>query len=316
LFGLAGASASALAPLIAKNMLGGNASIYGILLGSSGVGAVCGALAVGWISHRLSNEAISRWTALIGGCALILVGLSRSVPLTCVGLFVAGAANIVTVASFNISVQLAAPRWVTARSLSLFSSALTGGIAIGSVVWGVVASTWAVDVALLASAAALCLTPLLAFLFPLPHSVPTGAEAVELNHELEVAMALTMRSGPIVIEVDYRVAADLARQFYDAMRKVQRSRMRNGAFNWSLSRDIGDPDLWTERYQFPTWSDYLRTRERFTQSDLDAQSAADFFIAADSPKRVRRRLERPFGSVRWRADSPDPRQGTIGYLGP
>ena len=32
--------------------------------------------------------------------------------------------------------------------------------------------------------------------------------------------------------------------------------------------------------------------------------------------RVRRRLERPFGSVRWRADSPDPRQDTIGYLGP
>ena len=315
-FGLAGASASALAPLIAKNMLGGNASIYGLLLGSSGVGAVTGALAVGWISHRMSNERVCRVTALVGGAALLLVGLSRSVPLTCVGLLIAGAANIITIASFNIAVQLAAPRWVTARSLSLFSSALTGGIAIGSVLWGVVASRWAVEVAVLASAAALCSTPLLALLFPLPHSVLTGAEAVELNHEPEVAMALTMRSGPVVIEVDYRIGADLARPFYDAMRKVQRSRMRNGAFNWSLSRDIADPDLWTERYQFPTWSDYLRSRERFTQADLDAQAIADSFITPSVLKRVRRRLERPFGSVRWRADSPDPQQGTIGYLGP
>ena len=316
MFGLAGASSAALAPLIAKTMLGGNASTYGILLGSSGVGAVMGALAVGWISERMSNEAASRLMALIGGVALVVVGLSRSVPLTCAGLFVAGAASIVTIAMFNISVQLAAPRWVTARALSLFSSALTGGIAIGSVFWGIVANHWAVDVAVMASGIALCLTPLLAFVFPLPLTVLSGVESVEIVHEPEVAMALTMRSGPVVIEVDYRVGADLARPFYDAMRKVQRSRLRNGGFNWSLSRDIGDPELWTERYQFPTWSDYLRTRERFTQADLEAQASADAFITEDIPKRVRRRLERPFGSVRWRADSPDPQQGTIGYLGP
>ncbi len=315
-FGFAGAAAAALGPLIAKNMLGGNASVYGIMLGSSGVGAVTGALAVGWISQRLSNEAVSRVTALIAGGAVLVVGLSHSVPLTCMGLFVAGAANIITIASFNIAVQLAAPRWVTARSLSLFSSALTGGIALGSVLWGVVASNWAVDDAVIASGVALCATPLLVFLFPLPQSLRGGAEAIELSHEPEVAMALTMRSGPVVIEVDYRVAADLARPFYDAMRKVQRSRMRNGAFNWSLSRDIADVDLWTERYQFPTWSDYLRTRERFTQADLDAQGAADAFIKAGAFKQVRRRLERPFGSVRWRADSPDPAHSAINYLGP
>jgi MFS family permease len=316
LFGLAGASSAALAPLIAKDMLGGDAGVYGILLGSSGVGAVGGALAVGWISERWSNEAACRLMALIGGLALIVIGLSRSVPLTCAGLFVAGAASITTIAMFNISVQLAAPRWVAARALSLFSSALTGGIAIGSILWGQVAGHWTVDVAVLASGIALGATPLLAFIVPLPRTLLTGVEAIEITHEPEVKMALTMRSGPIVIELDYRVEADSARPFYDAMLKVQRSRLRNGGFNWSLSRDIRDPALWTERYQCPTWSDYLRSRERFTQADQDAQSAADFFMAEGVVKQVRRRLERPFGSVRWRADSPDPRQGTIGYLGP
>jgi hypothetical protein len=205
---------------------------------------------------------------------------------------------------------------VAARALSLFSSSLTGGIALGSILWGLVAGHWSVDVAVTASGIALAVTPLLVFLFPLPRTVLTGMEAIQIAQEPEVAMALTMRSGPIVIELDYRVEADLARSFYDAMLKVQRSRLRNGGFNWSLSRDIADPGLWTERYQSPTWGDYLRIRERFTQADQEAQAAADLFMAGGAVKQVRRRLERPFGSVRWRADSPDPRQGTIGYLGP
>lgn len=316
LFGLAGASASALGPLIAKELLSGNASTYGILLGSTGVGAVVGALMVSRIRERLSNEAAARLLALASGLALVLVGFSRSVPLTCVGLFLAGAANILTIALFNISVQLSAPRWVTARALSLFSSALTGGIAIGAVLWGMVANAWSVEIAIVASGAALFGTPLLSLLFPLPESGVSAVEAVAIDHEPEVAMDLTLRSGPVVIEVDYRVHPEQARSYYDAMLKVQRTRLRNGGFNWSISRDIADLSLWTERYQFPTWGDYLRMRDRFTQADLDAQSAVEAFTIEGEPKRVRRRLERPFGSVRWRADTPDPREETVGYLGP
>ena len=47
-----------------------------------------------------------------------------------------------------------------------------------------------------------------------------------------------------------------------------------------------------------------------------AQQVARAFDRKAGEVRVRRRLERPFGSVRWRADTPDPRQDTIGYLGP
>ncbi|WP_165189687.1 MFS transporter [Caulobacter soli] len=316
LFGFAGASASALAPLIAKDLLHGDAGAYGVLLGSSGVGAVAGALMVSRVRERLSNETATRILALISGLAIILVGFSHMLWLTCVGLFLAGAGNILTIALFNISVQLASPRWVTARALSLFSSALTGGIAVGAIVWGVVANGWSVQVAVVASGAALCATPLLAFVFRLPEAAVGGVEAVQIGNEPEVAMALTLRSGPVVIEIDYRVHPDQARPYYDAMLKVQRTRMRNGAFNWSISRDVADPALWTERYQFPTWGDYLRMRDRFTQADFAVQADVEAFLLEGSTKVVRRRLERPLGSVRWRADSPDPKQETVGYLAP
>lgn len=57
-------------------------------------------------------------------------------------------------------------------------------------------------------------------------------------------------------------------------------------------------------------------RERFTQADVAVQQRARSFDRNRHGLRVRRRLERPFGSVRWRADTPDPQQGVIDYIGP
>jgi MFS family permease len=316
LFGLAGATATALAPLVAKDLLHGDSGTYGIMLGSGGVGAVVGALLVSRVREVMGTETATRLLAVMSALALILVGFSRSVPLTCLGLFVAGGANIMTIALFNIAVQLAAPRWVTARALSLFSSALTGGIAIGAVIWGMVANSWSVEVAVVASGLLMLGMPLLSRIIPLPEASDVGVEPVAIGAQPEVALALTMRSGPIVVEVDYRVDPDQARDFYGAMLKVQRSRLRGGAFDWSISRDVADPTLWTERYQCPTWGDYLRLRDRVSQADLDAQAAADVFVLPGARKQVRRRLERPFGSVRWKTDSPDPRQEALGYIGP
>jgi MFS family permease len=301
---------------VAKDLLGGDASIYGLLLGASGVGAVLGALLVGRCRDRFGTQRTTAVLALVSGLALALVGVSRHVPLTCLALLVAGGANILTIALFNVAVQLSAPRWVTARALSLFSSALTGGIAIGALLWGLVAQSWSVDIALYGSGLALAILPLVGWLLPLPETSEADVEPFIIAGEPEVGMALTRRSGPVIIEIDYDVDPDQARDFYAAMVEVQRTRMRNGGFNWSIARDIANPALWTERYQCPTWGDYLHMRDRFTQADKLAQQVARAFDRKAGEVRVRRRLERPFGSVRWRADSPDPRQDTIGYLGP
>ena len=101
--------------------------------------------------------------------------------------------------------------------------------------------------ALVAPASSCCFQPLIGLVLPLPGS-GDGTEPPEINNEPEVALALTLKSGPVVIEVDYEVDPDQARPFYEAMQKLQRARKRNGAFDWSLSRDIADPSLWTERY--------------------------------------------------------------------
>ena len=310
--GLAGATMSALTPLVAKDMLGGNASTFGLLLGAYGVGAVMGATLLGLVRARLSAEQAARLLAVITGVMLVIVGLSHQIVVTCAAMIVAGAAWMILIAQFNVSVQMSAPRWVTARALACYGSAITGGIAIGAWFWGMVAADLGTGPAMILSGVAVTLSPLLGLVMPLPSELPGGLDASRLAHEPEVSLALTARSGPIRIELDYRVEPERAREYYEAMQRLRNARMRSGAFEWSLSRDIADPYLWTEQYHCPTWGDYLRQRERMTQGDLELQAAADVFHTGGREGRVRRRLERPTGSVRWRADTPDRRDETVG----
>ncbi|MEY2927622.1 MAG: hypothetical protein RL367_2099, partial [Pseudomonadota bacterium] len=73
-FGLASASVAALGPLIASDLLGGNASTFGLLLGASGVGAVAGALFVSPMREQFGTENSVRICAVIGGLALMAIG--------------------------------------------------------------------------------------------------------------------------------------------------------------------------------------------------------------------------------------------------
>jgi len=302
--GIAGSSVLALMPLVARDLLNSGAETYGLMLGAFGIGAVLGALNVGIARKRLSSEAAIRLCTVIMGVAMAGIALSRSPLLTAAALVIAGAVWMLAIALFNIGVQLSAPRWVAGRSLAAFQASISGGIAIGSWGWGHVADLSGVAPSMALSGLAMLASPLLALLLPMP-PVGTRTEDAELLADPEVKLALTPRSGPVVIEIDYRVDADAARSFHNVMQEVQLSRQRNGAYGWSIARDIADPELWTERYHCPTWLDYLRQRNRSTQDDRALHQRAIGFHRGPGPIRVRRMLERPFGSVRWKEESPD-----------
>jgi predicted MFS family arabinose efflux permease len=164
--GLAAASISALTPLVARNLLAGNASTFGLLLGANGVGAVVGALVVSEVRNRLKAEHAVRLCAIVASVMIVVIALSKSVIITSLALAVAGAAYMLNIALLNVGVQLSAPRWVTARAIAWFQASLTGGIAIGAWVWGVVASDWGVSTALIASGITLLLSPLIGLVLP------------------------------------------------------------------------------------------------------------------------------------------------------
>jgi hypothetical protein len=88
----------------------------------------------------------------------------------------AGSAWVTVLSSINVTVQMAAPHAVVGRCLALYHMHAFGGLAIGSLLWGSVAEGSSVATALLASAAALCISLILSIPLPLPGIVSLETE--------------------------------------------------------------------------------------------------------------------------------------------
>ena len=309
--GIAGGSVSALMPIVARDLLHGGAQTYGVMLGAFGMGAVIGALNISKLRGRLGDEVSIRLCMIVMGVCVALVAISRLPVLSGSALVFAGAGWTAAVTLFNVGVQLAAPRWVAGRALAAYQAAITGGIALGSWMWGSIANVIGVEGALLISGAALVASPLLGLWMRMPTVSGPNELSLDVLADPEVRLSLTPRSGPIVVEIEYRVDPAQARLFYAVMQHVQLSRQRNGAYGWSIARDIADPQLWTERYHCPTWHDYLRQRSRSTASERALHLRANEFHMGPEPIRIRRMLDRPIGSVRWKEDTPDRSTGDV-----
>ncbi|MCL2714263.1 MAG: MFS transporter [Alphaproteobacteria bacterium] len=302
--GFIGSVVMALLPLVARDRLGSNAETYGILLGAFGIGAVIGALNISELRKRMGGETAVRLCAILMALAIAVIAVSRSPALTAAALVLSGAVWMASVALFNIAVQLSAPRWVAGRALAAYQAAISGGIAAGSWFWGRLTDSAGLETALLAAATLMLVSPLLGLFLTIPR-IGARHEDAEILADPEVMLALTGRSGPLVIEIEYRVSQEQAREFYNLMQDVQLSRQRNGAYGWSLARNIARPELWTERYHCPTWLDYLRLRNRPSLLERALYDRANSFHQGPGPIAVRRMLERPFGSVRWKDETPD-----------
>lgn len=300
-----GAALPSLLPLIARDLLGGDAKIFGLLLGCFGVGAVSGIFVLQRLRSSIGNENTVRFCTLILAASLTVLALSTSLALDLLVLLAAGMAWMVLNTSISITVQLFVPRWVMGRAIATSSASTSLGIAIGSWLWGVVATDNGLAFTFQLAAATLVVSLLLGRYFPLADRTASTEADDRVLDDPEVKLGITGRSGPISIELQYRIAPEQARDFYNIMREMQRVRTRTGAYDWVLSRNIADPELWSECFRCPTWDDYLRHRNRRTLEDSELFSRARALHVGLEPIRILRWLDRPSGSVRWREDAPD-----------
>src|SRR5260221_1596930 len=149
----------ALLPLIASKF---GAKGFGAMLAFFGLGALAGAAVLALARRRFSPDAVIAGATLI--FAIALCGLVRAHTLALASFFsaAAGLAWISILATLNVSAQTAAPGWVRARVISMYVLVLQGGLALGSGVWGVVASSEGVQFTLTVAAVALAAGLLLA----------------------------------------------------------------------------------------------------------------------------------------------------------
>ena len=126
----------AMLPLVARVSLQGDATLYGILTTSIGIGAVAGAFSLSALRARFSTGILV--TAGTAGTVIVLVifAVTTSKYLAIAGSIIAGFSWLITLSTLMVSAQTALPDWVRARGLALYLTVFSGSMALGSLIWG------------------------------------------------------------------------------------------------------------------------------------------------------------------------------------
>ncbi|MDB5736371.1 MAG: major facilitator superfamily protein, partial [Sphingomonas bacterium] len=296
-FGVAGASVSALMPLIARDLVGGGALTFGLLLGAFGAGAVGGALLNVRLRSAWSAETLVIGSTVTYALATMALGLGLPLIATMALLAITGGGWVLMLSTFNVTVQMSAPRWVVARAVAVYQMLTFGGMAGGAWLWGLVAADRGVAAALIASGIATLLTAVLGLKWRMPQPEGLNLDPLMPHHEVDIALDIESRSGPIVISIEYEIDEQDVPAFLNAMADRRRIRRRDGARQWTLLRDLSDTRLWIERYRTPTWNDYLRHTRRITQADAAISARVRALHRGEAPPRIQRMIERQTGSL-------------------
>ncbi|MDE1160094.1 MAG: MFS transporter [Neorhizobium sp.] len=292
LFGLAASAILALLPIVARDLVHGGPLTYGVMLGAFGLGAIGGAMANSRLREMFSSETIVRMSFLGFAASSGVISLSSSMVVTAIVLLVPGACWVLALSLFNTTVQLSTPRWVVGRALSFYQTTTFGGIAVGSWIWGLSADAFGASIALSLASLATLLGALVGFRIPVPQFADINLDPLNRFNLPLLKLDLMPRSGPIVNLVDYIIADEDIPEFLALMSRRRRVRIRDGARQWGLMRDLEHPEMWTETYHTATWADYVRHNQRRLQIDAEIWDALRKLHRGEEDPKVHRMIER------------------------
>ena len=292
LFGFSAIVIMALLPLVAKEQPQGGSMLFGLLLGCFGLGAIGGALLNPILRERLDNENVVRLAFAGFAASALVLAWTDSVWSHALAMLPAGASWVLALSLFNVTVQLSTPRWVVARALALYQTAVFGGMAVGSWVWGAVASVHGVDTAMAWAAVPLILGAILGQWLRIPEFGTVDLDPVNRFREPALRLDLRGRSGPIMVMIDYEIDQKDVPEFLRLMALRRNIRRRDGARNWALLRDLENPERWTESYHIATWDEYVRHNLRRTKADFQTYEDLHALHRGDHPPVVHRMIER------------------------
>jgi len=247
---------------------------FGALFGMFGTGAVISAFGMPRLLQRYSLNSVVTGNVFLWIVATLVVAASHIVAIAMIGALAAGAAWVGVLASLGAGTQSAAPAWVRARAVSLGLLAVQASLAIGSALWGVLASLAGPQVACALSALLL----MILHLASRGAVVHLGSEAETTPFaslpELAVAGEPMPDDGPVLVQVEYFIDPEQRDEFFEAVQAIEPTRRRNGASDWRIFRDLAEPGRFVERFVITSWAEYIRSRLRLTIADRRLQLLA------------------------------------------
>ncbi|WP_312412088.1 MFS transporter [Comamonas sp.] len=282
LFFALASSVWALLPLVARQLLGGGAGFYGVLLGAVGVGAIGGAFLLPKLRARLSSDGLLLMSALVSAAVMAFLAVSPPQWAAVLALLLLGQSWITALTTLNGAAQAILPNWVRGRALAVYLTVFNGAMTFGSLSWGFTAKALGVPSTLLAGAAGLVVMGLIAHRIKLPEG---EADLVPSNHWPEplTAHPVDKDRGPVMIQIRYHVAKDNHAPFLKALARLSAARRRDGAYAWGIVQDTASEDHFMEWFQVESWAEHLRQHKRVTHSDADVQSEVAQYHQGSEP---------------------------------
>ena len=127
-------------PLFAQQVFHRGADTYSRLMAFSGAGSIVGALIVAWLGKFRHMGLTTLVMQVVYGLLIIAFASSRILPLSGVLLFFTGTALMVVFSTVTSLVQLIAPNEMRGRVMSIYMLAFRGGMPLGSLVSGYLAT--------------------------------------------------------------------------------------------------------------------------------------------------------------------------------
>ncbi|MFK0106924.1 MFS transporter [Streptomyces sp. NPDC091217] len=276
----------ALLPVAADQQLGLGVGGYGLLLAAVGAGAVLGAVLLPKVRGRWSSNVTLAAGGVLLAMTLVVLAVVRIAWVVGVVLMFSGLAWVGVLSILNAQMQVTAPEWVRARALAVYLTIFQGGLAIGAAVWGGLADGIGLRETLLVAAAVLVISSLAGLYLAVPD---TALDRSPSMHWPTPVMILdpSASTGPVLVTVEYRVPAERADAFTDAMKDVGRSRLRTGALRWDLFRDGSQPDTYLEVFEVASWDEHERQHGgRLTGQDRSAEEKARSLVDPEHPFKV------------------------------
>jgi len=275
----------ALLPLIATQRLGLGAGGYGVLFGAFGGGAMVGAVVLGRVRDRLSNNGMLGVAGVVYAAASAVIVLTPSFPAALATLVFAGVAWMAVTSTLAAELQLFLPAWVRARGLAVYTVIFTGSMTAGALLWGLVAEAVGLQATFLIAAFVVLAGVIAGAVWRVPETGHLDPQPVIYWPAARLAFDPEADAGPILVTVEFTVAPERESAFLEAMDHLRRSRRRTGASRWELYRDGDQPDRFVEIFSVPSWEEHLRQHEgRLTAADKAIEEAALAF--SDPPARA------------------------------
>jgi predicted MFS family arabinose efflux permease len=123
-------------PVFAKDVFHRGPTTFTILLSCSGAGSVAGALIVAAFGNVRNKGQVALLTLLLLGGGITGFALSKMIVLSCLLLFVSGAAMMGVFSMISSLVQLITANEMRGRVMSVYNVAFRGGMPLGSLATG------------------------------------------------------------------------------------------------------------------------------------------------------------------------------------